>query len=428
MLSQIKGGEGIAMSEAKWVTRSILLIYLITTGIFLAIFFTLWYDKLYDELVVDRSKALRDTHRTIVLSIVNSRYTPLEQSCNNISAISDIKFAILDENTIICSTLSTPLDKKDIKALDEQRYKGKFRGIYQGRIFYTNIMRSSGYFLDKDNHDDELYDYRGESNVQESYLYTFIEGEEVGKDLFFIRLKVLFVALLSFFVLALVSYFLVKIALKPFESKIKTLNAFIKDFTHEINTPLSVILLSIERLEQQYKSLDSTKFTRMKLAAKTLSQTYSDLIFYTFPDTISNEQERIVMKEAICERLEYFKLFFEQKKLNLSLDLDESAIMASKSKINKMLDNLISNAIKYNKKGGSIAVSLKEQTLSIKDSGCGIDEANLKKIFERYARFNADQGGFGIGLSLVQAICNEYHITITCHSKLREGSEFILKW
>lgn len=415
------------MSEAKWVTRSILLIYLITTGIFMAIFFALWYDKLYDALVVDKSKSLRDAHRTIVLSIVNSRYTPLVQSCKSISTTSNLKFAILDENSIICSTLSSPLSKNEIKALNESRYKGKFGGIYKGKIFYTNIMRSSGYFLSKDNQDDE--DYREESNMQGSYLYTFIEGEEVSKALFFIRLKVLFVALVSFFIIALVSYFLVKIALKPFESKIKTLNAFIKDFTHEINTPLSVILLSIEQLEKQYKSLDSTKFVRMKLAAKTLSQTYSDLIFYTFPDTISSEEENIVMKEAITERLEYFKLFFEQKKLSVSVNLkDGSTLFANKSKINKMLDNLISNAIKYNKKGGSIEISLKERTLSIKDSGCGIDEANLKKIFERYARFNDDQGGFGIGLSLVQSICKEYRINITCHSKLHEGSEFILKW
>lgn len=417
------------MSEAKWVTRSILLIYLITTGVFMTIFFALWYDKLYDALVVDKSKTLRDTHRTIVLSIVNSRYTPLIQSCKSISTTSNLKFAILDESNIICSTLSNPITQKEIKALNENRYKGKFGGIYKGKIFYTNIMRSSGYFLSKDNQGDELNDYRDEGNVQGSYLYTFIEGEEVSKDLFFIRLKVLFVALVSFFIIALVSYFLVKIALKPFESKIKTLNAFIKDFTHEINTPLSVILLSIEQLEKQYKSLDSTKFVRMKLAAKTLSQTYSDLIFYTFPDTISREEENIVMKEALMERLEYFKLFFEQKKLTLSVNLkDNSIILANKSKINKMLDNLISNAIKYNKKGGNIEISLKERTLSIKDSGCGIDEANLNKIFERYARFNEDQGGFGIGLSLVQSICKEYHINITCHSKLHEGSEFILKW
>lgn len=504
------------MSEAKWVTRSILLIYLTTTGIFLAIFFALWYDKLYDELVVEKSRALRDTHRTIVLSVLNARYTPLKQSCQDISNASNIKFALIDSESVLCSTLSFELENAEIKALDEDRYKGKFRGIYKNSVYYTGLMRTSGYFLGRAGFGDEAREFvefpskddekkeqnntqkKGEKALnlsqnlstdesekngfekefnekdildekhalherrdfyerranlderqarkerhlaaqnkrhlappaafQKGYLYTFIEGENVSQDLLLIRLQVLLSALASFALIALVSRFLVKIALKPLESKITMLNSFIKDFTHEINTPLSVILLSIEQLEKQ-QNIDTTKFTRMKLAAKTLSQTYSDLIFLTFPDTISNEEERIVMKEAIRERLEYFRLFFERKQIALSVDLQgDSTILASKSKINKMLDNLISNAIKYNKKGGFVSVNLKGRALSIKDSGYGIDEKNLTKIFERYARFNSDQGGFGIGLSLVKSICKEYHIEISCHSKLGEGSEFVLKW
>lgn len=497
------------MSEAKWVTRSILLIYLTTTGIFLAIFFILWYDKLYDELVVEKSRALRDTHRTIVLSVLNARYTPLKQSCQDISNASNIKFALIDSESVLCSTLSFELENAEIKALDEDRYKGKFRGIYKNSVYYTGLMRTSGYFLGRAGFGDEAREFvefpskddekkeqnntqkKGEkaqnlsqnsstdesekngfekefnekdildekhtlherrdfyerqvrkehhlaaqnkrhfappAAFQKGYLYTFIEGENVSQDLLLIRLQVLLSALASFVLIALVSRFLVKIALKPLESKITMLNSFIKDFTHEINTPLSVILLSIEQLEKQ-QNIDTTKFARMKLAAKTLSQTYSDLIFLTFPDTISNEEERIVMKEAIRERLEYFRLFFERKQIALSVDLQgDSTILASKSKINKMLDNLISNAIKYNKKGGFVSVNLKGRALSIKDSGYGIDKKNLTKIFERYARFNSDQGGFGIGLSLVKSICKEYHIEISCHSKLGEGSEFVLNF
>lgn len=500
------------MSEAKWVTRSILLIYLTTTGIFLAIFFVLWYDKLYDELVVEKSRALRDTHRTIVLSVLNARYTPLKQSCQDINNASNIKFALIDSESVLCSTLSFELENAEIKALDEDRYKGKFRGIYKNSVYYTGLMRTSGYFLGRAGFGDEAREFvefssekddkkeqnntqkKGEkaqnlstdesekngfekefnekdildeknalherrdfyerranlderqarkerhlaaqnkrhlappAAFQKGYLYTFIEGENVSQDLLLIRLQVLVSALASFALITLVSRFLVKIALKPLESKITMLNSFIKDFTHEINTPLSVILLSIEQLEKQ-QNIDTTKFARMKLAAKTLSQTYSDLIFLTFPDTISNEEERIVMKEAIRERLEYFRLFFERKQIALSVDLQgDSTILASKSKINKMLDNLISNAIKYNKKGGFVSVNLKGRALSIKDSGYGIDEKNLTKIFERYARFNSDQGGFGIGLSLVKSICKEYHIEISCHSKLGEGSEFVLNF
>ena len=402
--------------EAKWVSRWILLIYLSTMGVFLGVLFTLWYEKLYDELLFDKTAKLKDTHRTIVLSVVNSRYTPINQVCKDISSVSNIKFAIIDaKNNPLCSTL-------ELEPFNMQTSL-KNRGVYKGVVFYTRIMRSSAYFLGGEDEQDELE----EEQIQESLLRTVIQGDDISEELFLIRFKILLYALSSFLLISLISYLLVKIALKPLESKITTLNSFIKDFTHEINTPLSVILLSIEQLEKQ--QLDNTKFGRIKLAAKTLSQTYSDLIFLTFPDTISNEEQKLLIKELVKERLEYFKLFFEQKKLILSVDLKgEASLMANKSKINKMLDNLISNAIKYNKIGGSITVRLDGQSLSIKDSGYGIDEKNLTKIFERYARFNKDQGGFGIGLSLVKSICKEYNIEISCSSKLGEGSEFLLKW
>lgn len=397
------------MSEASWVSRWILVLYLSTTGLFLALLFWIYYDKLYDELLFEKTARLKDEHRTIVLSILNSQYTPINQACDNISSVSSIKFAIIDEkNSILCSSLDFLPPKLDTS-----------REIYKGVAFYTRIMKSSAFFLGKDE-DEEL----GSGGA----LRTIIQGEDLSKELFFIRLRVLLYALFSFFAIALIAYLLVKIALKPLANKISMLNSFIKDFTHEINTPLSVILLSIEQLEDQ-EGIDKTKFTRMKLASKTLSQTYSDLIFFTFPNTVSKEEEKIILKELVAERLEYFRLFFEQKKLSVSVNLKgEASLMANKSKINKMLDNLISNAIKYNKKEGSITVSLDENTLSIKDSGYGIEEKNLNKIFDRYVRFNKDQGGFGIGLSLVKSICEEYKIKLSCRSKPGEGSEFILRW
>ncbi|TQR60649.1 sensor histidine kinase [Campylobacter troglodytis] len=397
------------MSEASWVSRWILVLYLSTTGLFLALLFWIYYDKLYDELLFEKTARLKDEHRTIVLSILNSQYTPINQACDNISSVSSIKFAIIDEkNSTLCSSLDFLPSKLDTS-----------REIYKGVAFYTRIMKSSAFFLGKDE-DEEL----GSGGA----LRTIIQGEDLSKELFFIRLRVLLYALFSFFAIALIAYLLVKIALKPLANKISMLNSFIKDFTHEINTPLSVILLSIEQLEDQ-EGIDKTKFTRMKLASKTLSQTYSDLIFFTFPNTVSKEEEKIILKELVAERLEYFRLFFEQKKLSVVVNLKgETSLMANKSKINKMLDNLISNAIKYNKKEGKITVSLDENTLSIKDSGYGIEEKNLNKIFDRYARFNKDQGGFGIGLSLVKSICEEYKIKLSCRSKPGEGSEFILRW
>ncbi|MGQ2542444.1 sensor histidine kinase, partial [Campylobacter coli] len=74
------------------------------------------------------------------------------------------------------------------------------------------------------------------------------------------------------------------------------------------------------QLENQ-KLEHNTKFTRIKLAAKSLSQVYSDLVFYNFPNTLELNKQELDLKALIEERLEYFKIFFEQKKISLKLNL-----------------------------------------------------------------------------------------------------------
>ncbi|EAI4456190.1 HAMP domain-containing histidine kinase [Campylobacter upsaliensis] len=395
---------------AKKVIWQILLIYLTTTGVFLTIFFSIWYEKLYEDLILIKGENLREIRRTIVVNIANNRFVPLEENAANIAKSARVQFAIFDKEKVFFDNLDLNYTQAKI------RLKG--RGVSEGRVFFMAPMSLSEYYLGQT---------KGHVENDEG-LKILIQGEDVSRDLLLIKLKVLSFALFAFGILALIAYILVKISLKPMEEKIETLNRFIKDSTHEINTPLSVILMSIEQLERQNLE-QSAKFLRIKLAAKTLHQIYSDLVFYNFSHTLSNEKESFDLGVLIKERVEYFRLFFEQKKLCLKLDLNtHSLFFANKNQISKLIDNLLSNAIKYNKKGGEIAIVLKENSLVIKDSGCGISKENLTHIFERYARFNEDQGGFGIGLSLVKKICEENGILINCESKEGEGSAFRLEW
>ncbi|EAK0471636.1 HAMP domain-containing histidine kinase [Campylobacter upsaliensis] len=395
---------------AKKVIWQILLIYLTTTGVFLTIFFSIWYEKLYEDLILIKGENLREIRRTIVVNIANNRFVPLEENAANIAKSARVQFAIFDKERAFFNNLDLNYTQAKI------RLKG--RGVSEGRVFFMAPMSLSEYYLGQT---------KGHVENDEG-LKILIQGEDVSRDLLLIKLKVLSFALFAFGILALIAYILVKISLKPMEEKIETLNRFIKDSTHEINTPLSVILMSIEQLERQNLE-QSAKFLRIKLAAKTLHQIYSDLVFYNFSHTLSNEKESFDLGVLIKERVEYFRLFFEQKKLCLKLDLNtRSLFFANKNQISKLIDNLLSNAIKYNKKGGEIAIVLKENSLVIKDSGCGISKENLMHIFERYARFNEDQGGFGIGLSLVKKICEENDILISCESKEGEGSAFRLEW
>ncbi|EAI2893458.1 HAMP domain-containing histidine kinase [Campylobacter upsaliensis] len=395
---------------AKKVIWQILLIYLTTTGVFLTIFFSIWYEKLYEDLILIKGENLREIRRTIVVNIANNRFVPLEENAANIAKSARVQFAIFDKEKVFFDNLDLNYTQAKI------RLKG--RGVSEGRVFFMAPMSLSEYYLGQTK----------ERVENDEGLKILIQGEDVSRDLLLIKLKVLSFALFAFGILGLIAYILVKISLKPMEEKIETLNRFIKDSTHEINTPLSVILMSIEQLERQNLE-QSAKFLRIKLAAKTLHQIYSDLVFYNFSHTLSNEKESFDLGVLIKERVEYFRLFFEQKKLCLKLDLNtHSLFFANKNQISKLIDNLLSNAIKYNKKGGEIAIILKENSLVIKDSGCGISKENLTHIFERYARFNEDQGGFGIGLSLVKKICEENGILINCESKEGEGSAFRLEW
>lgn len=85
---------------AKKVIRQILLIYLTTTGIFLAIFFTLWYQKLYEELVVVKGTSLRENHRNIIINILNSRFVPMNESASNIAQSTGLKLLFLIKNKL----------------------------------------------------------------------------------------------------------------------------------------------------------------------------------------------------------------------------------------------------------------------------------------------------------------------------------------
>lgn len=263
---------------AKKVIRQILLIYLTTTGIFLAIFFTLWYQKLYEELVVVKGTSLRENHRNIIINILNSRFVPMNESASNIAQSTGLKFAIFDKKQAIFDNLDFDFRKAKVEL--------KGRGIYDGKVFFLDRMNTDNYFLKHTNEDN--------ANT-ESRLKILIQGEDVKKDLIWIRIKVFSFAIMAFCILGLIAYILVKIALKPLEDKIITLNRFIKDSTHELNTPLSVILMSIEQLENQ-KLEHNTKFTRIKLAAKSLSQVYSDLVFYNFPNTLELNKQELDLK------------------------------------------------------------------------------------------------------------------------------------
>ncbi|WP_041962731.1 sensor histidine kinase [Sulfurospirillum cavolei] len=228
----------------------------------------------------------------------------------------------------------------------------------------------------------------------------------------------------------LIGYFLLKLLLRPMRDAISLLDRFIKDTTHELNTPVNTILSNIEMIDpEQLDPALLKKINRITIASKTISNLYDDLTYLILSHRLSSHDETVDLKLLLEERLEYFSLLCESKKIRVGTCLEENVVISiDRKKITKLLDNILSNAVKYNNIGGMIDVELRDKLIRISDSGRGMDASKTKHAFERYVRFDRSVGGFGIGLSIVAAIAKEYGFRVDIESKRNEGTKVSISW
>lgn len=235
---------------------------------------------------------------------------------------------------------------------------------------------------------------------------------------------------LAFIVMIFFGYFLLKLFLKPMRDSLHLLDRFIKDTTHELNTPISAIITNVEMIDTY--TLDeklARKIKRIDIGAKTISNIYEDLTFLTLNNKIISQNERLDLSSIVKQRAEYFKTLAEVKKLTLKSDIEEGVfLVCDKKKISKLIDNLLSNAIKYNNISGSITITLRKNSLTIEDSGKGMSKEQTSQLFQRYKRFDKSVGGFGIGLNIVSMIANEYNLKIKVDSKEKVGTKMEISW
>jgi two-component system OmpR family sensor kinase len=207
------------------------------------------------------------------------------------------------------------------------------------------------------------------------------------------------------------------------------LDKFIKDTTHELNTPLSAVLANIEMMNTETMSASNLKkLNRINIGAKSLSILYKDLTYLTLEQERENVDELFDVKSLIMDRIDYFNILMKSKNITYKLNLDKSTICIDKKKFTRVIDNLISNAIKYNRRNGEIDIYLRPNKLSIKDNGIGIEIDKIPFVFDRYSRFNDSEGGFGVGLNIVKSILDEYSIGIEVKSKEGQCTEILLNW
>jgi two-component system OmpR family sensor kinase len=259
--------------------------------------------------------------------------------------------------------------------------------------------------------------------------YLVIEVEDDGVWKTEIWKGIMVYGVIVFLLFMVFGLYLAKLFLKPMRDSIMLLDRFIKDTTHELNTPLSAILANIEMMDKDVMvEKNRKKLERINVAAKTVSTLYKDLTYLTLEQEKKNDDELLNIKQIIQDRVEYFDVLARSKQIAFSLSLGEATIEMDRRKFIRVIDNLISNAIKYNKRNGKIEITLEKGRLTILDTGIGIPVEKIPFMFDRYLRFNSSEGGFGVGLSIVKKILDEYGIDIEVVSEESVGTKMVLKW
>ncbi len=214
----------------------------------------------------------------------------------------------------------------------------------------------------------------------------------------------------------------------------------LSNVSHELRTPLTIIRGYNEIL---FKGVSGTlnekqknQLSRSLYSIENLSSVVENLI------EISNLKSGFTQLNFaafdICEELNviisYFSNKLIDKKINFKITGNDKAcnINADKTKLGIVLKNLIDNAIKFNKKNGSIAIDLKKDNnnfiFSVKDTGIGITEQEQKNIFDFFYQIDSSTtrkfGGNGIGLTICKEIINLHNGVITVESTPEIGAEF----
>lgn len=204
---------------------------------------------------------------------------------------------------------------------------------------------------------------------------------------------------------------------------------FLKNSVHEINTPLSIIRTNIDLLKM--KIPDNKYITNIESGSKTIQYIYDDLSYLIKKDIVIYEKEYLDFTSILKGRLEFFEEIIKSNSLHIIQNIeDDLYIKFNTTELQRIIDNNLSNAVKYSLANSPIFIKLyylNDDEIEF----CVITKskkiATIDKIFDEYYRENSSRGGFGLGLKIVKDICDKNSVIIDIDSKEKE-TKFIYRF
>jgi signal transduction histidine kinase len=225
--------------------------------------------------------------------------------------------------------------------------------------------------------------------------------------------------------------------------KLKT--EFIANMSHELRTPLNIIFstaqlfdvfitkgedLNTDKIKNYTSSIKQNCYRLLRLVNNLIDMTK---IESGFMDINLKNADIVQVAEEITQSTAQHVQYMSRT-IIFDTDVEEKVMAFDAEKLERILLNLISNATKFTNPGDEINVTLYDKDnqiiISVKDTGIGIPKEKLAQIFQRFKQIdpmlNRNQGGSGIGLSIVKALVEMHGGTINVKSKFNEGTEFII--
>ncbi|AFI05847.1 signal-transducing protein, histidine kinase [Helicobacter cetorum MIT 99-5656] len=325
---------------------------------------------------------------------------------------------------VVALHMQTQINHKEALNTFISRHKDASMTLFDSRrrILYSTIPESLE--LIKEHRDIGFFNFRGAYYLITDKTFAHLGVAKIlfknSKPLNFSSLyrNIILVFAIAFLCVIGISIFLGRLFLKPIRNEITRIDNFLKNTTHELNTPMSALLLSLKTLE------DNEQHRRIKIAIKRMSFLYRSLSYLVMQDIERELPVILDLKALITKENLLFSEIIAYHKLELKSELSVVKLKAREQDFISLYSNLIMNAIKYNVVHGYIHVELTPEFLKVKSLGHEIPKDKITELSVRYARFNSSVLGYGIGLDLVKKVCENYKMRLVIHSEPCLNSSF----
>ncbi len=277
-------------------------------------------------------------------------------------------------------------------------------------------MKNYSFFFDDDRFDIDIVPKEKKSAFYELHfdkenlfiLVPLAEGKEDILKIFYpqseyqglldaLKNNILKQFLILSFIALIISLLFSFYTLKPMRKSLILLEEFIRDIIHDLNTPITAILINLKMMDAKNEEVES-----ITKSAKTISMLHKNLDSYL--KELQFKREKFILNEVIDEQVAFFASMYDY--LDWKVEIEPIMIESDKHAFSRIIYNLLSNACKYNTSHGFIHIKTKGNLLHISNDSYGIKKPD--KIFERF--YKESDRGIGIGLHIVEKLCTELGI------------------